>query len=1126
MKRNAHAETARTVVFLAAALAAGWSQAGAAESPQTDGTGVSVREERVKIPTYEVGPPDPYPMFYDRRSYQGAQKRIYPYPLQDHLTHARKDKTYTVLRLENQYVRLSVLPELGGRIFSATDKTNGYDFFYRQHVIKPALIGMLGAWISGGVEWCVLHHHRATTFMPVDYTLEENPDGSKTIWVGEIERRHRIKWLIGITLRPGKSYVEAAVKIFNRTAQPHSFLYWANVAVHVDEQYRVIFPPSVRTATYHSKIDFTHWPISRGRYRGHDYSDVDVSWWKNSPVANSFFAWDLQEDFMGGYDHGKRAGVVHVANHHVVCGAKLWEWGTGTYGRAWDKVLTDEDGPYAELMVGAFSDNQPDYSWIKPYEVKTFKQYWYPVREIEGFCYANLHGALNIELKPDRTAFFGVHASSARPDARVILTVRDETTLVDRTLYIGPDRPLTGKVEVPKGIKRTDLRLYVRSAEGDELMAYQPVEQPPVDELPEKVKAPPKPEDVATIEELYLTGLRVEQIHNPSVDPVDYYREAVRRDPGDSRSNTRLAIGYNKRGMYAEAEKHLRAAIRRISHAYTRPVNTQAYYQLGLALRAQNRPHEAYDSFYRATWDSAFHSAAYYQLAELSCRKEDFAAALRQLDRSLSTNSLHTKALNLKAAVLRRLGRLAEAEAVAAAVLAIDPLDFWAMCELGLAQRARGKRQAADAALGRAKDKVQADVQTRLELAADYIGPGMWNEAVGVLRRPATHPPAVHPMQYYFLGYVYHQIGLPTAARKWFAAASELSSQYCFPFRLEAIDVFDAALAANPSDARAHYYLGNLLMDLQPDRAIEYWEKSRALDDKLTTVHRNLGWAYYRAKGDLGKAIECYERALKCERLDPRLFLDLDALYEFANVLPQRRMAALEANHDVVVKRQDSFAREITVLVLVGRYDRAIGYLEDNFFHAEEGREGIHDVYVDAHLLRGLELLDSGRAADALRHFRAAAEYPENLSVGRPQNDPRAAQVAYCTGKAQQALGNAVAAKQSYTAAAGQQGTSRWPQARFCQAMSLVNLDRKDEAAKIFDELIRTGDDRMSRGASADFFAKFGGQQTKKANTAQAHFIRGLGLLGSRQPEKAKQELQQAVKLNLSHVWAKYHLAE
>lgn len=227
-----------------------------AVSVSVSGAAVRVWEEKLDLPSYRLGPPDPCPIFYEGESYQGAQKRVYPYPLQDALTNERTNETFRAVYLENEHIKLCVLPEIGGRLFYATDKSNGYDFFYRQSVIKPALIGMLGAWISGGIEWCVFHHHRNTTHMPVDYATRENPDGSKTLWIGEIERRHRMRWLVGMTLHPGKSYIAVEVRMINRTPMPHSILYWANVAVHVNDGYQVIFPPSVQVATYHAKNDF------------------------------------------------------------------------------------------------------------------------------------------------------------------------------------------------------------------------------------------------------------------------------------------------------------------------------------------------------------------------------------------------------------------------------------------------------------------------------------------------------------------------------------------------------------------------------------------------------------------------------------------------------------------------------------------------------------------------------------------------------------------------------------------------------------------------------------------------------------------------------------------------------
>lgn len=1084
-------------------------------------------QEPILIPTYRVGPSDPNPIFYTRESYQGAQKRVYPYALQDRLTHTREDQSYIALNLENEYVKLIVLPEIGGRLFAATDKTNGYDFFYRQHVIKPVLIGMLGAWISGGVEWCAFHHHRNTTFMPVDYRLVENGDGSRTIWFGEIERRHRMKWLVGLTLHPGRSYIETTVKLFNRTPQPHSILYWANVAAHVTDNYQILFPPSVQVATHHSKIDFTHWPIAQGRYLGHDYTGVDLSRWKNMPNPNSFFAWDLQDDFMGGYDHGRRAGVVHVANHHLVCGAKLWEWGKGEAARLWDSLLTDSDGPYVELMVGAWSDNQPDYSWIKPYETKVIRQYWYPVREIGGFKNANLNGAVNLELKPDNRAFFGFHATSHHGHARALLACAGKA-LVERIIEISPERPFTEEVQVPVGTAEVDLRAVLFSVDGKELVAYQPVGHDPVRELPPVVKAPPRPADIDNNEELYLTGLRIEQINNPSVNPDDYYNEVLKRDPGDTRCNTVLGVRANKRGLYEQAERHLRKAVERISAAYTRPGNAEACYQLGLALRAQGRHDEAFDTFYRASWDQAFHSAAFHQLAELSCRRGAYAEALEQTDRSLTTNSLNNKARSLRAMILRRLQRLAEAGSLLDKVLADDPLDFLALNERYRALCEMKDEATALAALAGLDELMRGEVQSYLELAADYMSCGQWDEAVLVLRRPIearTPFAATYSLVHYYLGYLYQQQSDTGRARESYEAASRMPSDYCFPFRLETAEVLQAAIRANPSDAKAHYYLGNLLFEIQPDKAVDCWGRSAALDDQFAMVHRNLGWAAYRAGNDIAGAIGCYEKAVARNPNDPRLFYELDCLYELGNIDPRRRLDLLEAHHEVVRSYQESLLREIMVLVLAGRHDEAIEHLSKNRFHAREGTGHIYETYVDAHLLRGLGRMKDGNAAGALDDFRRAAESPENLAT--PRNNLRAGEIAFHTATALKSLGDAGNAKEFFAKGAAHQGSALIPQTRYCQALCLAELGRNDEAGKVFDDLIKTGKAKLvPREDEPDFFAKFGEQETANARAASARLSIGLGLLGGGQTQEAKAQFEQAAKLNAGSVWAGYYASQ
>ncbi len=712
---------------------------------------VKVWEEPLKIPTYRVGDSYPHPMFYRGVAFQGAQAHIYPYALADKLTGTREDKTYKAVVLENRYIKVCVLPEIGGRIFSALDKTDDYDFFYRQHVIKPALIGVLGAWISGGVEWNFPHHHIPTTFMPVDYTLEEGLDGSKTLWVGDTDLRHRMRWRVGITLHPDKSYIEVTIKLFNSTSLAHSFLYWANVAVHSNPDYQIVFPPTTEYAVYHCKDQFSRWPISREVFNGTDYTQgVDVSWWKNHPAPNSLFAWDYKEDFLLGYDHKKEAGVLYLANHHIAPGKKFFLWGNGPQGRMWDKILTDTDGPYVELMCGGYSDNQPDYSWAQPYEFKTIKQYWYPVRQIGGVKNANLKAAVNLEITPKKTIIFGFNTSAEYKRARVLLKAK-ERIIFEHRVDISPEKPFVKEVPLPPGVKEKELKASLRSAGGQELVAYRPLKKEGAP-MPKPVEPPPAPEKVKTIEELYLIGLRLEQFHNPAVEAQPYYEEALRRDPDDYRTNTALAILYCKRGMFEEAEEKLNRAIKRVTKNYTRPKDTEAYYYLGLALKAQGRYDAAYDAFFKATWSYPWYSAAYYSLAELTSLKGDFLKALEFINRSLSTNSLNTKALNLKVSLLRRLGQFEEAEKLVSGVISGDPLDFRAGNEFFLIKRQRGMAEEAVKELDALKQKMRSNVQSYLEVACEYGNSGLWDEAIETLLRMvdrSKNKNKTYPMVYY-----------------------------------------------------------------------------------------------------------------------------------------------------------------------------------------------------------------------------------------------------------------------------------------------------------------------------------------------------------------------------------------
>ena len=1094
---------------------------------------VKMWEEDVTLPTYLAGDPEPNPMFYFGRMSQGAEGRVYPYPLFDTLTGKKVDKKYRMVYLENEYIKIGVLPEIGGRIFSGLDKTNNYEFFYKQHVIKPALIGLIGAWISGGVEWNVPHHHRATTFMPVQHRLEENADGSKTVWVGELEVRHRMRWAVGYTLHPGKSYIEVSLRMLNRTPFVNTMLCFANVAVHVNEDYQVIFPPSTQWGTHHHKREFIKWPIADGMYGGADFTKgVDVSWYKNHTSANSIFAWNYSDDFVAGYDHGKEAGTMAVANHHIVPGKKLWTWGNGPRGRMWDHILTDEDGPYIEIMVGAYSDNQPDYSWLAPYEVKSFQMFWYPFRDIGGVKQANLEAAVNLEMGDDRIAKVGFNATSAYPAATVLLKAGDRV-LLEEKIDIDPGKPYGKEVPVPAGIDQHDLRASL-SAGGKELVSYSPIRLEP-QERPKPVTAPLKPEEIKTNEELYLTGLWIEQFHNAELEPEPYWEEALRRDPYDTRVNTALGIRLLKIARYADAEKHLRTAVERLTSRHETPKNAEATYYLGVALKAQGKQDAAFDRFYKATWNAPWRDMSYYSLAEIAAGRGEFDNALELVNRSLDANALNIRALNLKAALLRHLGKKEEALQVLATVRErTDPLDVRMMAERWLLTKS-----AADAKILR--ENLTEHSATGLETAAEYLDAGLWGDGCTVLSEMVAAAPdnsRISPMVYYYLAYFADKQGQDSKAADYYQLAAKMPPDYVFPFQNEAEYVLRAAIAANPSDARAPYYLGNLLFDWQPDEAVRMWEKSAAMDPSFPIVHRNLAIAYsHREEGNsLDKAIASMEKAVSLDHKYPIHFYELDQLYEAAGTPPEKRLAILEKNQGIVEERDDALSREVALKVVMGKYDAAIDLMTGRDYDVWEGGSlNVASFWTDAHLLRGHQNMEAKRYQEALADYQAAFEIPSNLPSDQGSG-ARQAEASYWIGTAYEALGDQAKARESWEKAAGTEfrrarrggggtvASGRGVQLYY-QGLALGKLGQNDKAQAIFRSLIKDGMQAAGgKSAELDQSASVDEQNSQRARLAMAHYVAGLGYLGLGETGTARNQLNEALKLSPAHMGAKTSL--
>ncbi len=800
--------------------------------------------EPMTIPTYAVGAPQKCPMFLEKRVYQGSSGAVYPHPVIEHVSDTKADRTYTAIRLENAYLRVILLPELGGRVYETLDKTNGYHFTYFNQVIKPALVGLTGPWISGGIEFNWPQHHRPSTFEPVDYTIEEHADGSKTAWLGEVERMFRTKGMVGFRLYPERAYLELDVRLYNPTSFPQTFLWWANPAVHVNDDYQSVFPPDVYAVMDHGKRDVSTFPIATGEYYKVDYAPgTDISRYSNIPVPTSYMAYHSDYDFLGCYDHGVQAGMLHVANHHLVPGKKQWTWGHGDFGRVWDRQLTDEDGPYIELMCGAFTDNQPDFSWLQPGEEKRFTQVFMPYKQIGPPTSANQDVALNLTVNGDK-ASLGIYCTR-------LIELRIEVSGGDETFYMGEqtvDAAQTWQtvIDLPQDIRPQ--QLAVRLFEGGrELISCQPPPQEQPDPPTPAEPAKP-PAEIESIESLFLTGLHLEQYRHATYGPEPYYLEALRRDPGDSRCNNAMGLLLLRRGKFAEAEAYFRTAVQRLTERNPNPYDGEAYYNLGQSLRFQGRDSEAYDAFFKAAWNAAWQDAAYFELARLAAKRGDLATALSLTGDAMGRNWRHHGARHLRAALLRRLGHSEEALEHIAQSLELDGMNVGLIYERYLLD--------ADTVY---RTLMRDNVHAFIELALDYAHAGLFDEAVAVL----NEAPQSDPMVGYYRGWILLQVGDQGSVDIAFDQAALASPDYCFPDRIECVPALAAAIAARPGDARAPYYLGNFWYARRRSaEAIACWESAAELDPDYPVVFRNLGLAYMKQRGDVDKALAAYERAL------------------------------------------------------------------------------------------------------------------------------------------------------------------------------------------------------------------------------------------------------------------------
>ncbi|WP_203568603.1 DUF5107 domain-containing protein [Aestuariimicrobium ganziense] len=1024
---------------------------------------VACWSEPVSMPTYHPHTPSAYPDFMPGRVYQGSSGAIYPLPVYEAIDTEPTPHDWQAVHLENDWIRLMVLPELGGRIHLGFDRLRGYDFFYRNEVIKPALVGVTGPWLSGGVEFNWPQHHRPATYLPTEVEIETDDDGSVTVWCSDHDPFNRMKGMHGIRLSPDRAAIELLVRVHNRTELTQTFLWWANVAARVDDNYQSFFPNDVHFVADHANRATTAFPEADRPYYGIDYParvDADhpdaarLDWYRNIPVPTSYMVLETDDEFFGGYDHAAKAGFVHWSSREVSPGKKQWTWGNHEFGWAWDRALTDDGSHYIELMAGVHTNNQPDFTFLQPGETKTFTQLWYPIGELGPVQQANPDAAGRITVA-DGVVDLRLQSTRDLSEVSVDLILGEQTLAHWDVASLEAGQPWSVTHQVDAADLDLDELVAVLRSEGTGLLWVRPAVGVDDFEVPPPAKEPPAPETVASSDELYLIGSHLDQYRHPSRSPETWWTEALRRDPGDFRCNVAMGLRRYRSGALQEAEQHLRTAVERQSMLNLNPRDAEGHYLLGLALWRLNRVEEAWKLLARAGWDGHWWVPAQLAMARIELSWDDDQAATDRLLKLVEFAPVQLEARNLAVVALRRLGMASEADELLAGTLEIDPLDAWARVLAG--------REPA------------LDPVTWLDVAKEFIRCGSADEALQALDRAAAADhvegmTGVAPLVEYHRAWVLASRDDDPAPA--FAAAASADATWCLPIDLDDVAVLEWASSERPDDPVPPVLLGSWCHHWRRyDDSRRLWQHSWDLEPSALAA-RNLGLWHHNQGNDAEGAWQLLSTAFELEPEDAKLLVELDQLAERLAHPVADRLQRLEQHRDLVVQRHDLSVTMARLLVLSGRADEALTLLAGRSFQPWEGGEGVVLSAWDA-----ASLAAAGTEPErALELVKGALRPPLTLGEERHPLANRA-HLDLALGDALAAAGDSEGAERAWRGAASATGdfremaTTAHSDLTLFQVLALRRLGEDERAEALTGELAEFADQVERTPATIEHFA-------------------------------------------------------
>ena len=936
--------------------------------------------DSVVIPAYEEGLPDANPPFDVFLPVTGGRLN-YPYTLRNNLTDVRTDKTWRALWLENEYLKCLILPDLGGHLYSCTDKRNGQQMFYANPSIKLTRIAYRGAWAAFGIEFNFPVSHNWMTVSPVDFATTTAPDGSASVWVGNIDRPYGMQWRVQLTLRPGRAALEQHTALYNRSDVRHRFYWWTNAGVEVWDDSKILYPMELTASHGFTLVDT--WPIDAA---GHDLSVVGNH--KYGPVSR--FSHGSREPYMGVYHPKTKSGVVHYSSPVDLPSKKLWSWSSDADGLDWRRALSDNNSAYVEIQAGPFR-NQETYGFLEPQQSLRFSEYWLPMLDLEGLSRANTDALLNLSRRQEKPGYVALDVAldvqRAFPGAR--LTVADGAReVLAETVDLTP--AATFRRRIPGQLSAGTYTVRITDAQGAEIMRHT---EGVYDYSREGTRtglqsiAPVTPPSSRTDGDYVTIGLQ-QELDGQLLPALATYREGITRYPESlelNRASGRLMVGLKQ---YDAAVPLLTKALTRVSN------DREAAYYLGIAQAALGRSRPATVALENAQQYGPQRSAALMGLAAMAWRSGAKAEAIDRLVRAAGETPDAIRAGAMEVALRRTLGQADQARARLAALRAIDPTSSFLRCEatrLGTVDEALWAHLA-------------ADPERILEVAADYMRFGLFENAIDLLSRtypagaavvaePGMPHPSAYPLLAYYRGYCRRQIGQDGAPD--YNTASGMPTTYVFPHRPESMTVLQDAVSVNANDATAHFLLGSLaLSGGMVDAAMKSWEKVRALNPSIPTLHRNMGYTLL-ATGALDKAIDIFREGTKFDAANVGVYTGLEqALTQAGRPAADRAQALLSFPNQKALPA--SLVYRLTLaLAEAGRFDEAEQQFQGRFFPREEGGINVRQVWLEVRARRARALADAKDCTRAMAMIGTLTAPVPSLAFTKDGLEPFLAQPKY-----------------------------------------------------------------------------------------------------------------------------------